>query len=242
MLKVYAPPFKIDLETVGVESGDYDLAEAGKIVGQPRVNRAVVDLYQQAGAPAAIAFASDPGHLKVLTAMFRIARIRAAEVADHADVEVCRTRVAGLSDGEVDVLVTGRRLAGTSPIPKLGAVILARPTLNPATHARFLFRLDRTLAELIIIDVVDGCRKHGALGMTPEVIIGAATEVITDPVVERLTEIPHRVALEWCGRNVARIELLQRAKGRKDGWSYHVIEAVRGKAAAENWWRQRGGK
>lgn len=53
------------------------------------------------------------------------------------------------------------------------------------------------------------------------------------PTIDRLTAMPHKQALEWCGRNARRIETLQKAKGRKDGWTYHLIEATRGKADAD---------
>lgn len=242
-VKVFIPPFQLDLGTVAIKDDDYTLFEAGQIVGLPRINAAVVQLYQQAGSPPAIAFGCDPGHLRVIASMFRIARIRAMEIDDHADVEACRTRVAELGAGALDVLVSGRRLAGSTPIPRLAALMLICPTLSAARHSRFLARLDRTQPELTIVDLVGNCRRHGLWpGAVAETIVGQAIEVISDPTVARLTQIPHRDALRWCGDNIGRIELLQKAKGHRDGWCFHVIQAVRGKAAAEEWWKGRGNK
>jgi hypothetical protein len=133
---IVMPPFKFGLDTVAVENGDYDLTELGQIVSQPRVNRAAVDLYRQAGSPPAILFGCDIGHLKAIAATFRIDKFRAVELNDFADVDACRAAVADLSRGAVDVVVAGRRLAGSTSIPGLRAIILLRPTQRREAHQR----------------------------------------------------------------------------------------------------------
>ena len=96
------------------------------------------------------------------------------------------------------------------------------------------------MAGLTIIDMVGNCERRGLwTGAVPEITVGDTTEVITDPALDHLSEMTHKQALAWAGSKIRRIVLLQKAKGRKDGWSYHVIESTCGKAAADEWWRQR---
>jgi hypothetical protein len=71
------------------------------------------------------------------------------------------------------------------------------------------------------------------------VVVGQPAEVVKDPYLNKLADLPHRTALQWCGDNIERIVLLQKATGRKDGWSFHVLEATAGKAVAERWWNTR---
>lgn len=209
--------------------------EVDQVAGLPRINRTIVDLYKMAGSPPAIS----PGHLRVVAAMLRIAQFRAIEVDNFVDVDACRVLVAQLQRGTCDVLVSGKRLAGSTAIASLRAIILARPTIDRRLHQHMLSRLDRSMAGLTIIDMVGNCERHGLwTGAVPEITVGDTTEVINDPALDHLTEMTHKQALAWAGSNIRRIVLLQKAKG-KDRWSYHVIESTCGKAAADEWWRQR---
>jgi hypothetical protein len=128
----------------------------------------------------------------------------------------CRVLVAQLQRGTCDVLVSGKRLAGSTAIASLRAIILARPTIDRRLHQHVLSHLDRSMAGLTIIDMVGNCERHGLwTGAVPEITVGDMTEVITDPALDHLSGMTHKQALAWAGSKICRIVLLQKAKGRK---------------------------
>jgi hypothetical protein len=234
------PSFSFDFAGVRLDDiGDLNPFDAAEIVAQSRVTDALFALYRRVGAPPAVAFGCEAGHLRVLSASARLAGYRAAHLDDSATVESCHQQVAELIAGRLDILVNVRRLAGHSAIPGLRAVILARPTHDPDLHERFIGRLDRT-AGAVIIDMVGNCGRLGLWqGADPTVVVGEHVDVVRDPFIAKLTEVPHKHALLWAEGNIERIEMVQKARGHRPGWAYHVIQASCGKPAAERWWNER---
>jgi hypothetical protein len=122
--------------------------------------------------------------------------------------------------------------------------VLLRPTLSADLHARHIYRVRPVEAtdSITIIDVVTNIARNGLWDgyPVPNPIPGNPVDIIDrDPPIARLAGMSHRDAMAWVGNSIERTVLYQQIKGRKDGWSFHVIEATRGKAAAESWWKSR---
>jgi len=112
------PSFTFDFTGARLDdTGDLNPFDAAEIVAQSRVTDALFALYRRVGAPPAVAFGCEAGHLRVLSASARLAGYRAAHLDDSATVESCHQQVAELIAGRLDILVNVRRLAGHSAIP-----------------------------------------------------------------------------------------------------------------------------
>lgn len=108
-LVLYTPSFDFDFAGVRLdESGDLNPFDAAEIVAQSKVTDAMLALYHRAGAPPAVAFGCEAGHLRVLSASFRLAGLRAAHLDDSATVESCHQQVAELRAGRLDSRGKGR--------------------------------------------------------------------------------------------------------------------------------------
>jgi hypothetical protein len=238
-IRRYVPPFKIDRAGVRVVDGDYNQSDLGDILGTPRVHDAAVGLRRLTPDLPALAYVVDPGSGRALAVHFRLAGFRAEHLDDGQDVGVIRSKVGELVSRRLDVLVSCRRLAGTQPIPGLHMVMLVTPTMSPAKHQRYLGRLDPSTGELVIIDLVDNCGRHGLpAGWVETVTVGPSAEIIRDPMISRITEAPFKDVLRWAKGNPARLEMVAKAKGFKDGWVFHAIESF-DPIAAEQWWNSR---
>ena len=92
----------------------------------------------------------------------------------------------------------------------------------------------------MIYDLVGNCARHGlSEDWSATTVVGPATEIIRDPYIDKLADLPHRTAMAWAGKNIHRLVLVQRAKGHKDGWTFHAIQSF-DPVAADQWWAARG--
>jgi hypothetical protein len=240
-ITIYRPEFAIDLSTVSLTRDDYDMVEAHEVVGQERDGRSTVAVFEQAGHPPAVAFATTIGHARALGASFRIAGYTCKHVDPTTDVDTCRALVSDLIAGRLAVITNTGRLSGWQPIPQLRSIVLVAPTARLDVHQRRLGRIDRTTGAVSIVDMTGDCARHGTWEgeAPPKVVTGGSVDVVADPMLARLTTASHRDLMKWAGHNIGRIEILQRALNRKLGWAYHVIKATCGQAAAERWWASR---
>jgi hypothetical protein len=233
----YIPPFKVDLAGVRVIDDDYAPADVVDIIGVPRVHDATVELRRMAPDYPTLAFACDPSSARALAAHFRLAGLRAEHVDNGQAVDVIRSMVAELTGGRLNVLVSCGRLAGRQPISDLRMVALLTPTRSPLKHQRYLGRLDPSAGELAILDIVDSVGVHGLpAGWAETVIVGPASEVVRDPMIEKITAVPHKDAMRWAGKNIDRLVLIQRAKNFKPGWTYNTVKSF-DPSLADRWWR-----
>jgi hypothetical protein len=105
-------------------------------------------------------------------------------------------------------------------------------------HQRFIGRLDPSAGEVVILDIVDSVGVHGLPpGWTETVTVGPSAEIIRDPMISRITEVPHKDVLRWAGHNLERLELIRRAKGFKRGWTYNAVRSY-DRDLADRWWRE----
>jgi hypothetical protein len=232
------PGYRLDLTGVrtDAESGDYARDDLTQLMGQPRVFDEAISLYWMAPAPA-IAICCGPGETRALCARLRLSGVRAQHLDDLAAADDRRRLAADLGAGRIDLvaIVTPR---GTSAVPGVRGIMILKPARLAAVHARFLSLLDTADgAEVVIYDLARNHDHHEfPTGWSVTVVQGQPAEVVKDPYLDKLADLPHRTALQWAGDNIERIELLRAATNRKPGWSFHVLQAVAGKAAAERWW------
>jgi hypothetical protein len=235
---VIVPSFSVDLRGVGIVDGDYVPSDLANVVAQPRVHDEALALYRLSPAPA-LAFVCGAGPARALAAHMRLGGLNAIHVDDGNAVEVIRQTVAALVAGKFDVAVTVSRLAGAQPIPGLHAAMLLRPTKLPETHFRYLGRLQPEHDAIVIYDLVGNVARHGLPdGWNATTAVGPAAEVLRDPYIDKLVDVPHRTAMTRAGKNIDRLELIQRAKNFKPGWVFNAVKSF-DPAAAEQWWRSR---
>jgi hypothetical protein len=234
--KVIVPSFTVDTRGVGIVDQDYSLGDLGNILAQPRVHDEALALYRLSPAPA-VAFVCGPGPGRALPAHLRIGGLRALHIDDGNTVDAIRQIVADLVAGKLDVVTSVNRLAGAQPIPGLHAAMLLRSTRLPETHLRQLGRLQPASGEVTIYDLVGNVARHGLpAGWSATTIVGPAVEVIRDPYIDKLADVPHRTAMAWAGKNVDRLVLIQRAKNFKPGWVYNAVKSF-DPGLADRWWR-----
>jgi hypothetical protein len=237
--KVLVPSFTVDTRGVRIVGGDYEPSDLANIMAQPRVHDAALALYRLAPRPT-LAYTCGPGPARSLAAHLRLGGLRAIHVDDGNAVDVIQQTVADLVAGKFDVVTNGARLAGARSIAGVTGVMLVRPVNLPEMHFRYLGRLDPTGGEVTIYDLAENCRRHGLpAGWVETVTVGPSAEIIRDPMISRITEVPFKDVMRWAKGNPARLEIVAKAKNFKSGWVFHAIQSF-DPVGADRWWAARG--
>jgi DNA repair protein RadD len=161
----YSHPGSPDLTKIKTRMGDFENKglEAEMMRGQLLGD--VPAHYAKHVAPRpAIAFAVSIAHAEALAAEFRQAGWRAESVdGTMSDVERAR-RINGLSNGEVQVLVSCELVGEGLDIPQVSGTILCRPTQSLAVFVQQIGRCLRPKPDggrAIILDHAGNVARHG---------------------------------------------------------------------------------
>jgi hypothetical protein len=159
-------------------------------------------------------------HLRVADAFCRLAGYRSRFVESHPS-DQAREAYDALLSGRLDLLHTRYPYRAGPPLST--AVMLLRPTCRRDVALTFLSRLQPASKEIVVFDLADVIRQHGA----PEnwqmtVIEGAPEDILCLPVLARLGTMSASQIQAWAQGNRVRLELGRVARGFKAGWTEHA--------------------
>lgn len=131
----YGPIHKLDLSGIKTQMGDYDQKQLAAHLDTPRVTADAVKHYSEIcpGVPA-ICFCVNRKHCEDVAASFTAAGYRSVPVDGSMGLATIRGRIAGLSDGSVQVLTACDLISEGTDIPSVVCAINLRPTKSLALH------------------------------------------------------------------------------------------------------------
>lgn len=131
----YGPIHKLDLSGVKTQMGDYNRHDLALHMDTPRITADAVQHYTTIcpGVPA-IAFCVNRKHSEDVSASFAAAGYRSVPVDGSMPLNTIRERIAGLSDGSVQVLVACDLISEGTDIPSVVCAINLRATKSKALH------------------------------------------------------------------------------------------------------------
>jgi DNA repair protein RadD len=162
---VYAPMEKIDLSGIRIKMGDYDKTELANRLDKPHITGNAVAHYRDlcSGTPAVV-FCVSIAHAEHVANEFRLAGYRAYSV-DGSMEDADRKRIlAGLGNGQVDVVTSCDLISEGTDIPNIGCCILLRPTESTGLYLQQVGRGLRPVegkTRCIILDHVGNVITHG---------------------------------------------------------------------------------
>lgn len=162
---VYAPTEKLDFSKVKITNGDYDQYEIENLVDNSVITGSAVEYYKKIcpGVPT-IVFCVSVKHAEHVALEFRNAGFRASSVDGSMDDAVRKRIIAGLSNGNVQVMTSCDLVSEGTDIPAVVCGILLRPTQSTGL---FLQQVGRTLrpapgkTKAYILDHVANVLNHG---------------------------------------------------------------------------------
>lgn len=162
---VYAPTERLDLSGIRVKMGDYDKHELEVRVDKPKITGDAVAHYSKLcpGSPAVV-FCISIAHAEHVAAEFRAAGYRAASVDGSMEDATRKKLLAGLGNGQVQVICSCDLISEGTDIPAVGCAILLRPTQSLGLYLQQVGRALRPCEgkdRAIILDHVGNCLTHG---------------------------------------------------------------------------------
>jgi len=145
--------------------GEFDLEQAAQTFGDRAAIGDAVSHYRRRLHPAtAICFCCTIQHAEQMATAFRADGIRAATVSGGTPAEERRRLIAGLGNGEVEVLTSCMIISEGTDIPSVGGAILMRPTASLSLYLQMVGRALRPApgkGEAVILDHVGNAHRHG---------------------------------------------------------------------------------
>lgn len=160
-----APPSDLDLDGIKSRAGDFAIDAIAEAVEKSSIMGDAVNHYRDHlnGRPA-IAFCVTVAHAQMVAEQFREAGYRAASVDGTMDKETRAERMAGIGNGELQVLTSCELISEGVDIPVVSGAILLRPTQSLAMHLQQVGRVLRPKADgsqAVILDHVGNVKRHG---------------------------------------------------------------------------------
>lgn len=162
--KVYAPPFKVDLDKITTKRGDYAKGELVEEMSKTSIIGDAVEQYRKhADGLPAIAFCVSIKHAEDVKNKFLEAGYKAAIVHGEMKTTERDEAIKGLANGSVQVLTSVDVISEGTDVPVVAAAILLRPTQSLALYLQQVGRILRPQANktAIILDHVNSTRTHG---------------------------------------------------------------------------------
>lgn len=162
---VYAPAQRLDLSAVKIKNGDYDPHDLETIVDNSIITGNAVEYYSKiCPHKPAIVFCVSVDHAQHVAEEFRKAGFKAQSIDGTMEDGQRKTLINGLSNGNVELLISCDLVSEGTDIPAVTCGILLRPTQSLGL---FLQQVGRTLRpasgkdRAIILDHVGNCITHG---------------------------------------------------------------------------------
>lgn len=160
-----APPSRVDMSSVGIRMGDYSIDQLAAATDKPTITGDVCDHYRQhlAGRPA-IAFCVRVDHAEHVAQQALMMGIKATSVDGDTDPIERAARIAGLGNGNTELLTSCEIVGEGLDIPAVAGAILLRKTKSLAMFLQWIgrtLRLKRDGSRAIILDHVGCIHEHG---------------------------------------------------------------------------------
>jgi len=125
----YGPPKKLDLSAVKTSGDDYDREQLAAHMDSPTITGDAVERYTTlCPGAAAIAYCVNIKHTEDTCAAFKAAGYRSEIIHGKLDRGLIRSRIAALTTGEIQVLVSCDLISEGTDIPAVICAIGLRPT------------------------------------------------------------------------------------------------------------------
>lgn len=162
---IYAPREKLDLTSVKITRGDYDIKQVEDLVDKPTITGDAVKHYMRIcpGAPAVV-FCVSVAHAQHVAEEFRKSGFRAYHADGTLDDDMRARILNGLGNGTVDVVTSCDLISEGTDIPAIGCAILLRPTQSLGLYIQQVGRALRTAdgkRHAYILDHVGNVLTHG---------------------------------------------------------------------------------
>jgi DNA repair protein RadD len=171
-VRCFSPARRIDLRGIHVQAGDYIASELAAVVDTASITGDAVDDYRRrADRQPAIAFCATIAHAEHVAEAFRDAGYRSLCVHGKLPARQRDALIAGLGNGEIEVLTSCDLISEGLDVPAIGAVILLRPTKSLVLHRQQIgrgMRLATGKDALFVNDHVGNCIRHGLPTIEPE--------------------------------------------------------------------------
>lgn len=163
--RYFIPEQRVDLSGLRTQAGDWIPADLAERVDQKAITGDAVEQYRlRADHRPAIVFCSVRLHAEHVAAQFCDANYRAAAVDGKTPKSERDRLIAGLGNGEIEVLTSCDLISEGLDVPAVGAVILLRPTKSLVLHMQQIGRGMRPAPgkdALIVLDHVGNIKRHG---------------------------------------------------------------------------------
>jgi DNA repair protein RadD len=209
--RCFAPTIP-DLKGVRVRRGDFDQSQLAERVDTPKIVGDIVQHWlKHADRRSTIIFAINVAHAVHIRDEMRRADIVAEVVSAETPTDERNAILKRLERGEVDVVVNCAVLTEGFDCPRVGVIVLARPTQSLGLYLQMLGRGLRPYPgkdHLLVLDHSGNVLKHGFPedeivwtlneGEKAENRVHAARG--KSPGLPRLTQCPECQAVAWEGR------------------------------------------
>ena len=162
--RCFIPSRRIDVTGMRRVGGDYAAGEALAQRATVVTGDAIAEYREKAAGKSAIAFCVTVAHAEQVAAEFATAGFRAACVHGGTPKDERDRLIAGLGNGEVEVLTSCDLISEGLDVPAVGAVILLRPTASLILCLQQIGRGMRPAPgkdALIVLDHAGNTGRHG---------------------------------------------------------------------------------
>lgn len=160
-----APKPVVDLSKLRSEDSDYSCTQAELLLMNPKVTGDAIDHYKKYGKDMpAVAFCVTIKHAKEVAKQFREAGIPAEHIDGTMDEPERERLIKALETGKIKVLTSCNLISEGFDLPKIGVVILLRPTQSEPLFMQMVGRSLRPFEGkeyAVIQDHVANCIMHG---------------------------------------------------------------------------------
>lgn len=160
-----APPQMADLSGIKTKMGDFAIDELSAAMDKSVITGDAVEHYRTHldGRPA-IAFCCSVEHAEHVAQQFSAAGFRAASVDGTMDRADRARRIAGIGNGELNVLTSCELISEGVDVPVVAGAVLLRPTKSLGMYLQQVGRCLRPKpdgSDAVILDHVGNVHRHG---------------------------------------------------------------------------------
>ena len=160
-----APPSSLDFSHISIRAGDYAIDELAAATDRPTITGDVVaHIRQYLDRQPVIAFGVRVDHAEHIAAEARAAGIKAASVDGSMPATERDARIAGLGNGNTELLTSCELIGEGLDVPAVAGVVLLRRTKSLAMFIQMVGRAMRPKPDnsrAVILDHVGCVHEHG---------------------------------------------------------------------------------
>lgn len=159
----------LDLSSVKVSKGDYEVGAAGVAMERAGAEVAVVRAWKQhANDRRTIVFTPTVRMAQLVAAEYQAANVQAAWLSGETPTDERRAILRGYSHGELQVVVNCAVLTEGFDEPRTDCIVVARPTKSRALYTQMVGRGTRRhpdKADCLVLDIVGASIEHSLVTM-----------------------------------------------------------------------------